>query len=156
MVVQNLTRQTQSIVPEEVARHNKTLRLHPWESISLKWADWLPWEDDQSMESALRRGIVVCLPANTRPRPMPQPSITGISDPVQLAVCRDLVCGSQERFDELVSATVDKDERRQDFILYYAEVYPVILAAALKWLQMWGPPEALAERVERLEARLQK
>ena len=154
MVVQNMTRQTQSIVPEEQARRTKSLRIRPWESISLRWSEWVPWEDDLSMDSARERGVVTVFPADVRPKPMPSPTIAGISDPINLAVCRDFVCGAPERFDELIAATVDKDEKNQDFVLYYKETYPAIMAAALKWLKAWGPPESLAYRVAMLEARL--
>jgi hypothetical protein len=155
MVVQNTTARTQSIVPERVEYHNKSLRIKPFDSVTLRARDWEEvWEDDRSMESATQRGVVAVVPANQRVRSLPASTITGLNNPEHLSICTELVCGPDARFSELIADEVEKDEKRDVFLSYYKETYPAILRAALKWLRAWGPPESMKWRVSAIQERL--
>lgn len=154
MIVTNMTVDTQAIVPDEQERWGKEIIVRPWDSIAVR--NYAEWDGDQNLQMAVERGFVHVSFSDTKPRAMPQGHIAKLQVPLDRSVCADLVYGSDERFEELVASDVSKDEKRQEFIDYYRERFPVILEVALDWLRAWGPPETLKGRATRIEQRLVK
>ncbi len=152
MVVQNLTGDTQAIVPDEAERRGQEIIVAPWDSVTVR--NYSGWADDQNLHLAIERGFVHVSYSDEKPRRMPGTMSDTLRTPFERAVCADLVYGSQERFEQLIAEELDAKERRKEFIDYYTERYPVILKAALAWLKAWGPPEALVPRMALIEARL--
>lgn len=152
LVVQNLTGDTQAIVPDEADRRGQEIIVAPWDSITVR--NYSGWPDDQNLALAVERGFVHVGYTDQKPRRMPGTMSDSLQSPFERAICADLVYGSQDRFDYLIAEEMDPKERRKEFIDYFTERYPVILKAALVWLKAWGPPEALVPRVALIEARL--
>lgn len=157
VILTNLGPAMEVVVPDDPDRYGREIIISPYDSITIKMTAFKgEWADDVNLASVLASGRVIQTESNTRARGMPQFPDRDVTDPYDKSLCYELVCGTDERFTEILEATLERGNKRSDQIEYMAETYPRLLRIALGWLKKWGPPDELAERVGRLEDKLVK